>query len=186
MKQARGYFGVGVERISKARNLGTILRTSHAFGASFGFTIGSPVDAENVQRAVRSTDTSGASGHMPLFEFDGQDDFKLPRDCTLVGVELCERSLHLPSFRHPARAAYILGPERGSLSPEMEALCDHVVAIPTRFCVNVGVACALVLYDRTLQTTNPPERPIRPGGPLLSDVQGWVNPGSERVPFSRN
>ena len=180
MKQ-RGYFGVGVERISKAQNLGTILRTSHAFGASFGFTVGSPVDG----KAVRSTDTSGASGHMPLFEFDDLDALRLPQGCALVGVELCERSLHLPSFRHPARAAYVLGPERGSLSPEMEALCDHVVAIPTRFCLNVGVACAVVLYDRHLQTASAPERPLRPGGPLLSDVQGWVNPGSERVPFTR-
>jgi hypothetical protein len=31
-------------------------------------------------------------------------------------VELVEASIPLPSFRHPLRAAYILGPERGSLS----------------------------------------------------------------------
>jgi len=28
---ARGYFGIGVEGISKAYNLGAVLRTAHAF-----------------------------------------------------------------------------------------------------------------------------------------------------------
>jgi len=177
----RGYFGVGVEGISKSRNLGAILRTTHAFEGSFAFTVNAKADADS----ARQTDTSGAAAHMPVYEWESIDALRLPKDCTLVGVELCERSLHLPSFRHPERAAYVLGPERGSLSPEMEALCDHVVAIPTRFCVNVSLACALVLYDRLLQSSHHPERPIRAGGPKLSDVQGWINPGSERVPFTR-
>ena len=181
MKAERGYFAVGMEGISKARNLGAILRTAHAFGASFAFTVGGRADA----RAARQVDTSGASHHMPLFEYEALDDLRLPRDCALVGVELCERSLHLPSFRHPARAAYLLGPERGSLSPKAQAMCAHVVAVPTRFCLNVGLACAVVLYDRHLQTAPAPARPLRPGGPPLADVQGWVNPGSGRVPFSR-
>jgi len=34
----RGYFGIGVEGISKAYNLGAVLRTAHAFGASFAFS----------------------------------------------------------------------------------------------------------------------------------------------------
>jgi hypothetical protein len=37
---ARGYFAIGVEGISKAVNLGNLLRSAHAFGASFVFTIG--------------------------------------------------------------------------------------------------------------------------------------------------
>ena len=36
----RGYFAIGVEGISKAVNLGNLLRSAHAFGASFVFTIG--------------------------------------------------------------------------------------------------------------------------------------------------
>ena len=31
----KGYFGVGVEGISKAINVGTLFRTAHAFGAAF-------------------------------------------------------------------------------------------------------------------------------------------------------
>ena len=122
---------------------------------------------------------------MPLYEWESVGDLRLPKGCALVGIELCEESIHLPSFRHPAQCAYVLGPEKGSLSPELQAQCDHVVAIPTAFCLNVSLACALVLYDRALQLGAHPERPIRPGGPLLSDVQGWVNKGSDRVPFKR-
>jgi tRNA G18 (ribose-2'-O)-methylase SpoU len=36
----RGYFAIGVEGISKPVNLGNLLRSAHAFGASFVFTIG--------------------------------------------------------------------------------------------------------------------------------------------------
>ncbi|MEE8144119.1 MAG: TrmH family RNA methyltransferase, partial [Kiloniellales bacterium] len=33
----RGYFAIGVEGISKPMNLGNLLRSAHAFGASFFF-----------------------------------------------------------------------------------------------------------------------------------------------------
>ncbi len=57
-----------------------------------------------------------------------------------MGVELLDEAEDLPSFRHPRCAAYVLGPERGSLSPEMVARCDYLVRIPTRFCINVATA----------------------------------------------
>jgi hypothetical protein len=91
----------------------------------------------------------------------------LPQGCALVGVELIEGADDLPSFRHPQQAAYVLGPERGSLSPELIALCDFVVRIPTRFCVNLSVAGAIVLYDRLISAGRFAERPVTPGGPAL-------------------
>jgi len=36
----KGYFGIGVEGVSKATNVGTLFRTAHAFGASFVFIVG--------------------------------------------------------------------------------------------------------------------------------------------------
>lgn len=81
----------------------------------------------------------------------------------------------MPSFRHPDRAAYVLGPERGALSPEMLARCDHVVRIPIAFCINVGIAGAVALYDRMISRGRFAERPVRAGGPteaLASHVHG--------------
>jgi hypothetical protein len=59
----------------------------------------------------------------------------------------------------------VLGRERGSLSPALVALCAHVVRIPTKFCVNVGLAGAIVMYDRVIALGGYPARPIMPGGP---------------------
>ncbi|MEM8937688.1 MAG: RNA methyltransferase [Pseudomonadota bacterium] len=143
----RGYFGIGAERISKPMNLGAVLRTAHAFGASFAFTI----EAHHRARDINRSDTSKSADHIPLYEWTTIDDISLPKGCVLVGVELDERAEDLPRFRHPLNAAYLLGPEKGSLSPEATARCKHLVKIPTKFCVNLSVAAALVMYDRMLQ-----------------------------------
>lgn len=157
----RGYFGVGVERISKPMNAGAIFRTAHAFGASFVYT----VDAVYPRRTGALADTSDAMAHMPFYEFPTIADMRLPEDCRLVGVELTPDAVELPSFRHPSRCAYVLGPERGSLSPEMVEKCDFVIKIPTSFCINVSVAAAIVMYDRALSMGRFAERPVRAGGP---------------------
>lgn len=152
----RGYFAIGVEGISKPMNLGNLLRTAHAFGASFFFTIAPAFDA----RKVKLSDTSDAVKHLPLYSYDSVAQLKLPRGCALVGVELTEDAVDLPSFRHPPAAAYVLGPEKGVLSPELIARADHLVRIPMRFCVNVGVAGAIVMYDRLMTTGRHARRPI--------------------------
>jgi len=157
----RGYFAIGVEGISKAMNVGSLFRTAHAFGAGFVFT----VDANYERAEGGRADTSDAPGHVPFYSFPDISSMVLPDDCTLVGVELTDDAIELPSFRHPPQAAYVIGPERGSLSPEMTAKCEFVVKIPTRFCVNVGVAGAILMYDRVSSLGQFPRRPISPGGP---------------------
>ena len=157
----RGYFGIGVEGISKEQNVGTIARSAHSFGAQFFFTIAPAVDVEK----IRLTDTSDSFDHVPYHQYEDVQSMALPDKCTLVGVELMEGSIELPSFRHPLRAAYVLGPEMGSLSPGLVEKCDHIIKIPMSFCVNVGVAGALVMYDRLLSMGKFADRPVRAGGP---------------------
>jgi tRNA G18 (ribose-2'-O)-methylase SpoU len=157
----RGYFGIGAERISKAMNLGAVLRTAHAFGASFVFTIG----AHHRAKEVRLSDTSKTDGHVPRYEWATLAEMRLPAKCVLVGVEIAPEAVDLPRFRHPLNAAYILGPEMGELSPDAKRACAHLVKIPTRFCVNLSVAAAIVMYDRVLSLGGHPPRPVRSGGP---------------------
>jgi tRNA G18 (ribose-2'-O)-methylase SpoU len=159
----RGYFGIGAERISKALNLGNLMRTAHGFGASFTFTIGATYQALEAR-----ADTSKGQEHLPHFNWSAVGDMALPQGCKLVGIELVEGAIALPSFRHPLRAAYVLGPERGSLSGALIERCDHVVRIPTRFCINVAVAGAIVMYDRVLSLAPFAERPIAEGGTAVS------------------
>lgn len=157
----RGYFGVGVEGISKGANLGNLVRSSHAFGASFFFTVAPNVEMDE----IRVSDTAASSLHLPFYVYDKVGDLMLPKGCELVGVEFLPDAVDLPSFRHPTQAAYVMGPEMGNLSPEMLKLCHHVIKIPMKFCVNVGVAGALVMYDRLVSTGRFAPRPVKPGGP---------------------
>jgi tRNA G18 (ribose-2'-O)-methylase SpoU len=156
----RGYFGIGAEGISKPMNLGNLIRSAHAFGASFVFLI----DAHYTVNAAGS-DTSQAGRQMPLYQFAGATELALPTGCTLIGVELLDQAIDLPSFRHPMSAAYVFGPERGALSPALVERCDHVIRIPTSFCINLAVAGAVVMYDRMLSLGRFAPRPVRSGGP---------------------
>lgn len=178
----RGYFGIGVEGISKALNLGALLRTAHAFDAQFAFTVNAQYKKNEGNRA----DTSNSTYNLPLYEFNSLNDFLLPKGCKLVGVELTEEAEELPSFFHPKSAAYILGPERGSLSKEALELCDYTVKIPTKFCINVSLAGALVMYDRHIHHGRYAKRPLIEGGdpiPLKKSDYGspiWVKKQARR------
>jgi tRNA G18 (ribose-2'-O)-methylase SpoU len=167
----RGFFGIGVEGISKEQNVGTIARSAHAFGASFFFAIAPDVDIN----AMRTSDTSDAFDHVPYYEYNAPEKLDLPKECILVGVELTDESIEMPSFRHPTRAAYIFGPEMGNLSDETLKKCDHVVKIPMKFCVNVGVAAAITMYDRMICMGRFAERPVRPGGPMEPMIKAKSN-----------
>lgn len=151
---ARGYFAIGAERISKSLNIGNLMRSAHGFGACFTFTIGADYRGHEV-----FADTSRSARHLPHYDWSSLNAMVLPQGCQLVGVELLDDAVELPKFKHPPRAAYVLGPELGSLSPELIARCDHVVKIPTRFCVNVAMAGAIVMYDRYRQLSFKPQLP---------------------------
>ncbi|MBM3586191.1 MAG: RNA methyltransferase [Alphaproteobacteria bacterium] len=166
----RGYFGIGVEGISKPMNVGNLFRSAHAFGASFVFTVG-PI----LGRSSAKSDTSLSDVNVPYFAFPDLGALRLPRGCALVGVELLDEAVELPVFRHPRCAAYVLGRERGSLSAELVARCDHMVKIPTKFCINLATAGVVVLYDRLISLGRFPGRPLVPGGdpvPLPDHVFG--------------
>ena len=155
----RGYFGVGIEGVSKPMNLGNLVRIAHAFDASFFFSI-----APRLKLSDANSDTSRAHGALPFYTFEHPDDFRMPVGCRLVGVEITDDAVELPRFRHPACAAYVFGAERYSLSPQMLSLCEFVVKIPTRFSINVGMAGAIILYDRLINLGGYGGRPVTPGG----------------------
>lgn len=157
----RGYFGIGVEGINKAYNVGNLMRSAHSFGASFFFTVAPDVNVN----LMRQSDTSGALDHVPYYQYDHIDKLDLPMKCQMVAVELTDDAIDLPSFKHPLTAAYILGPEMGSVSEPVLEKCDFTIKIPMKFCVNVGVAGALVMYDRLLSMGRFADRPVKAGGP---------------------
>lgn len=163
--KSRGYFGIGAERISKPLNLGNLIRSAHAFGASFVFTLGAHPKALDF-----SSDTSKSLSKLPYYHWETIEDMRLPDDCRLVGAEIIDESVDLPSFRHPLKTAYVLGPEKGALSPELVARCDHLVQIPTQFSLNVAMAGAILMYDRIRTVGKFAPRPLTAGPSRLSKV----------------
>ena len=109
VRPLKGYFGVGVEGISKAMNLGAILRTAHAFGASFAFT----VDAHHKALDVFQSDTARSLKNVPYFGWDGIGDMALPEGCSLVGIELTEDAViehcreFLANFKVPRSVEFV-------------------------------------------------------------------------------
>ncbi len=167
---ARGYFAIGAERMSKSLNLGNLMRSAHGFGASFTFTIGA-----TYQALEAAADTSKGQNHLPHYNWDEIGELVLPKGCLLIGVELTDDAVDLPSFHHPMRAAYLLGPEHGSISQPILDQCHYVVKIPTKFCVNVAMAGAIVMYDRVISKARFSPRPARTGGPTpeaVASLQG--------------
>jgi tRNA G18 (ribose-2'-O)-methylase SpoU len=167
---SRGYFAIGVEGVSKSVNLGNLLRSAHAFGASFVFTIGADPRAMETR-----ADTSKAASHIPLYHWRSVAEMALPKSCRLVGLEFIDEASELPSFAHPTQAAYVLGPERGALSPTLLAKCHHIVRIPTAFSLNLATAGAIVMYDRLRSLGRFGSRPVAEQAeapPPLPHVQG--------------
>ena len=157
----RGFFGIGVECVSKSMNVGSLFRSAHAFGASFVFTVNAQYERQDGNKA----DTSATTSHVPFYSFPDPQSLVLPNRCKLVGIELLDKAEELPSFHHPHQAAYILGPERGNLSAAMLERCMYTVKFPTKFCVNVGIAGAIAMYDRMICLGRFARRPVGSRGP---------------------
>ncbi len=174
---SRGYFAIGAEGISKAVNLGNLLRSAHAFGASFVFTVGADERALEMQ-----SDTSRAESHVPLYHWRSLAEMRLPKGCSLVGVELLEEAAELPSFPHPLRAAYVLGPERGRLTPELVGRCQYMVRIPTAFSLNLATAGAIVMYDRLRSLGRHAPRPMSAGADPMPSAAHVHGPPRRRRP----
>jgi tRNA(Leu) C34 or U34 (ribose-2'-O)-methylase TrmL len=65
-----------------------------------------------------------------------------------VAVEILPGAEALPWFEHPKDAAYVFGPEDGSLPKAVRAQCHQFVRIPMLHCANLGAAVYITLYDR--------------------------------------
>src|SRR6516165_10945492 len=131
----RGYFAIGIEGVSKAVNLGNLLRATRLQAGR--------------HRACGPSDR---------------------------GSDLCP----------PAQAAYVLGPKRGVLSPEILARCQHLVRIPTAFSLNLAMtACAALLASPAARSRKVGRRNLWPTMckvvPPQKEAGLTASPGQEKI-----
>lgn len=140
----RGYFGIGVENLKNKVNLGTLWRSAYCLGANFIFVIG-----KRYQR--QSSDVLKTYRHIPLYQYKDKKHFlsSCPYGCLLIGVEITEKAENIYDYIHPQRAIYVLGSEDSSLT--FLEKCDSVIKIPSKFCLNVATAGAIIMYDRNVK-----------------------------------
>jgi tRNA G18 (ribose-2'-O)-methylase SpoU len=140
---ARGWFAIGIEHTKTETNVGTLWRTAFSLGAAYIFTIGRRYKRQ-------ASDTVAAWKSIPLFHYDTLDDMLAvrPHDALLVGVELTPEAMPIGDFSHPERAVYLLGAEDNGLSSRAVDKCNRIVVLPGKFCHNVAVAGAMVMFDR--------------------------------------
>lgn len=146
----RESFGIGIVNVKHRVNVGALLRAANNFNAAFVFTIGK-------RYTLNCTDTGKTHRHVPLFHCSSMDELEnvTPYGWPRVCVELCDNAIDIRQYHHLKRCVYILGPEDGDVPLVIQKQCHTKIVLPTKGCMNVGVAAAVVMYDRLIKTTPP-------------------------------
>jgi tRNA(Leu) C34 or U34 (ribose-2'-O)-methylase TrmL len=120
-------------------NIATMIRNCAAFGVNILCYTGDRIDLPSGRKDERGT-VQVIHNDFPLHLFSN--------DVSPVAIEIMPEAIPLPYFKHPENAVYVFGPEDGSISTGLRAMCHHFVVIPSLHCLNLAQAAGIVLYDR--------------------------------------
>jgi tRNA(Leu) C34 or U34 (ribose-2'-O)-methylase TrmL len=135
----RGYAAIGLVGPKIEANVGGAMRAATCYGASL-------ILLEAPRFVHRATNVTKAQRHIPTLVGNICDN--RPYDCPMVAVEIVDGARSLPNFTHPERALYVFGPEDGSIPRRILDRAQHVISIPTDYCMNLAATVNVVLYDR--------------------------------------
>lgn len=145
-------YEVAIENLGHDFNIGSIVRTANALGASKVHIVGR---RRWNRRGAMVTDRYMDVDHHPDVE-DFVDEV-VGRGLSIVGIDNLPGSSPLESATLPRAAVLVFGEEGAGLSEQMLKVCDKVLHISqygsTRS-LNVGHAAAIAMWAWTLQ--NPP------------------------------
>lgn len=138
---------VVLDAVQDPGNVGTILRTAAALGASAVLAMPGTVDLWNA-KVVRSA--MGAQFHDAALSASWAelDDLRARHALALWGADA--GGVPLDAMRPPERMALVLGNEGAGLSPDARQRLDALVALPISAEVeslNVAVAAGIFLYQ---------------------------------------
>lgn len=151
-----GALWVGLESVRDPGNLGTIIRTVDALGASGVILIGDTVDPFSLE-AVRAT--MGSLFHVKLVKMSADAFLALRRGWggRVTGTHL-SATLDCRKLAADRPAILLMGGEQAGLSERLAAACDDLVKIPMAGAadsLNLAVATGIMLYEMKRQTLPP-------------------------------
>lgn len=129
---------IGVWEPKREQEVMRLRRTARTYGARFTFQVG-------------GADYSGP-GLMPhhrVLELH-ELNFLVSGPVDLVAVELDSHAVPLSSFQHPEHAAYLIGPENGTIPRPVLDTIGRIVKVETPLSglLEPATAGAIVLHDR--------------------------------------
>ncbi|MEM7727410.1 MAG: RNA methyltransferase [Cyanobacteria bacterium P01_A01_bin.45] len=137
-----------LETVRSPGNLGTLIRTSEAFGGAGFILLGDSIDPfdSNVVRA--------SMGSIYNQKFIRTGYSKLQKwlhvhNCTAIGASP-DGAIDFHQFDYPSQTLIFLGEERQGLTQKQRDLCQHLVRIPIASTVdslNLGIAGSLMIYE---------------------------------------
>ena len=139
---------VALTAVADPGNLGTILRTADAAGASGIILLENSTDPW-AHSAMRASTGAIFTRHLVRAEWPAFLTWAREQNATLVGATDDAETPYRGAAYGP-RTVLLMGSEREGLSAAQRQACDQLVAIPMRGQVdslNLGVAASLVLYE---------------------------------------
>lgn len=143
---------VALDRVADPGNLGTIMRTADAVGASGLILIGpstDPYDPAALRGSMGAIFALGLARATPA-TFAA---WKRERGAFVLGTS-DKAPNDYQALVYPQPLVLLMGSEREGLSPELLALCDALVSLPMRGrsdSLNLAVATGVMLYELLAQ-----------------------------------
>ncbi len=139
-----------LDDIQDPGNLGTMIRSSVAFGVTCIILSPNTVDCYN-SKVIRST--QGMFCHIPILTMDIEDSIKIIREknIPIYGTNVVN-GVDVSSLDKSKRKKYclVMGNEGNGVDKKIQLMCDKNLYIPMDSKVeslNVGVACSILLYE---------------------------------------
>lgn len=145
-------YHVAIENYQHDFNIGTIVRNANAFNTSGVHIVGKR--QWNKRGAMATNLYLSVINHPSVSEFKQWADIN---KLAIIGIDNISSSVSLNSTKFPKNCILVFGQEGPGLSPEMQDVCQKIVAIEqygsTRS-VNVGVASGIIMYNWVQQNIN--------------------------------
>jgi TrmH family RNA methyltransferase len=148
LRLAPGDYWVALTAPQNPGNIGTILRTADAAGASGVMLLDHAADPYDPE-ALRASMGAIFSQRLVKADFAAFARWKSQHGYAVIGTSSAAPHDYR-SVRYPSPLVLLMGSEREGLSPAQQAVCDLMVRIPMKGrsdSLNLAVATAVVLYE---------------------------------------